>query len=138
MKYHMDHRHREVEWKDKGPSGQPSSSKNPDNISATKYNAICKRGPYAMIYSLCSKGKRSEMFVRTIPGWIQSKTMMKFNSDGAQRLHKSIFEMLVMDLMPFHTVSKPGFLRHQALSVPNFEVASDKYYRDMLDPTYDR
>ena len=43
---------------------------------------------------------------------------------------------MVIDLVPFHEVNKPGFLRNYALIVPNFEVASDKYYRDMLEPTY--
>ena len=46
--------------------------------------------------------------------------------------------MMVLDLDPFRIVNKPGFLRHQALCVPNFEVASDKYYRSMLDPTYEK
>ena len=64
--------------------------------------------------------------------------MIAHNSSRAQKIHKSIFETMLVDLVPFHEVNKPGFLRHHALVCPNFEVASDKYYRDMLDPTYER
>ena len=44
--------------------------------------------------------------------------------------------MIVLDLMPWSTVNKPGFLRNQKLSTPNFELVSEKYYRDLLDPSY--
>ena len=44
--------------------------------------------------------------------------------------------MIVLDLMPSSTVNKPGFLRNQKLSTPNFEPASEKYYRDMLSPSF--
>ena len=46
-----------------------------------------------------------------------------------QRYHKSIFECMILDLVPFSEVNKPGFLRHHQLLVPNFKVASEKYYR---------
>ena len=61
-----------------------------------------------------------------------------FNSEKAQKGHKSVFEMLVLDLLPWSTVNYPGFLRHHARMVPNFELASEKYYRDMLEPTYNK
>ena len=44
--------------------------------------------------------------------------------------------MIVLDLMPWSTVNKPGFLRNQKLSTPNFELASEKYYRDLPDQSY--
>ena len=31
-----------------------------------------------------------------------------------------------------------GFLRHQEISTPNYEVPSEKTFREMLDPTYNR
>ena len=51
-------------------------------------------------------------------------------------IHKSIFESMLLDLVPFSEVNKPGFLRHHALLAPNFEVASATYYTSLLDPTY--
>ena len=35
-------------------------------------------------------------------------------------------------------VNRPGFLRHHARMLPNFEIGSEKFYRDMLDPTYEK
>ena len=138
MKYHMDHIHPEIDWNAKEKSKEQPDDANEPSTSAKTHTAILKRGPYAQIYSLCAQERRPELFQSTIPNWVAAKTMMKFGSEKAQRIHKSIFEMLVMDLLPFHTVNKPGFLRLQAVTIPNFVVASDKYYRDMLSPTYDR
>ena len=73
-----------------------------------------------------------------MPGWVQSRAMLDINSDKAQMYHKSIFEMMILDLIPFSSVNKPGFLRHHYRLVPNFNLASDKYYRDMLDPAYQK
>ena len=138
MKYHMDHKHSDIEWKAKEKSAEPSDAGPPGKTNATQYNAIRKRGSYALIYSMCPKRRRPELFQSTIPNWVEAKTMLKFTSEKAQRYHQHIFEMLVMDLLPFHTVSKPGFLRLQAVQVPNFDVASDTFYRNMLGPSYDR
>ena len=138
MKYHMDHIHSEIVWNAKEKSNEQRDEPNEPPMSAKTHEAICKRGKYAQLYSLCSLERRPELFQSTIPNWVAAKTTMKFGSERAQRIHKSIFEMLVMDLLPFHTVNKPGFLRLQAVNTPNFDVASDKYYRDMLDPIYNR
>ena len=43
---------------------------------------------------------------------------------------------MILDLVPFREVDKPGFLRHHQLLAPNFEVASATYYSSLLDPTY--
>ena len=58
------------------------------------------------------------------------------NNEKAKKLHKSVFEMIVLDLMPWSKVNKPAFPRIQKLSTPNFVLASEKYYRDLLDPSY--
>ena len=89
------------------------------------------------ILDLCAKKNRSELFQSSIPGWIESKTTLKFGSEKAKRMHKSVFEYLVLDLKSFHSVALPGFLRHQQIMMPNFQVASPKYYRSMLDPAYE-
>ena len=46
--------------------------------------------------------------------------------------------MMVMDLVPFYEVNKPGFLRAWNTAAPNFTVASHTYYRSMLEGTYDK
>ena len=95
-------------------------------------------GSYTKLFSLCPQKNRRELFQSTIPNWTEAKTMLHFGSDRAQKIHKSIFEMLIMDNLPFYEVCKPGFLRAWHVAVPNFQVASDTYYRSLLEPTYDR
>ena len=46
--------------------------------------------------------------------------------------------MMVMDLVPFREVTKPGFLRLFTTAVPNFTVASHTYYRSMLEDSYNK
>ena len=101
------------------------------------YDVNASRKRKNTILDMCAKKNRSEMFQMTIPGWVEAKTTLSFASEKAQRFHKSIFEMIVMDLLPFYAVAKPGFLRHQQITVPNFIVASPKYYRSLLDPAYE-
>ena len=69
------------------------------------------------------------MFQNTIQDWDPPQSLLTMNSPRAQAIHKSIFEEMILDLVPFCEVNKPGFLRHHALICPDFEVASDKYYR---------
>ena len=97
-----------------------------------------KRGPPTSIFNMCAKKCRTELFQSTIPGHMESTTKLKFTSEKHQRLTKSIFEMLVVDLLPWHTVSKPGFLRHQVIATPNYLVPSEKYFREMLEPTFEK
>ena len=92
----------------------------------------------AQILTSKSKKERKDMFEFTIPDWIEATNMLDFNSARAQKIHRSIFELFIVDLVPFTEVNKPGFLRHHALLAPNFELASDKYYRSLLNPTYER
>ena len=88
-------------------------------------------------YSLCPKKKRGELFQATIPGWVEATTELDFHGPKAQRFHRSIFEMMVTDLLPFYEAAKPGFLRMIAVMHPNFAVASPTYYRSMLEPSYE-
>ena len=46
--------------------------------------------------------------------------------------------MMVLDLQPWFVVNVAGFLRHHALVAPNYKIASKKYYRSLLDPTYEK
>ena len=97
-----------------------------------------KAAGYVNIFNLRTNEERNAMFQTTIPGWIESRNPLDFHSFKAQRIHKAIFEQMVVDLVPFHEVNKPGFLRTFYVTTPNFKVASDKYYRSLLDPTYDQ
>ena len=71
-------------------------------------------------------------------GWVKSRTQLDPKGPKAQRFHKLIFERMVIDLDPFYSVCKPGYLREMAELCPNFTVGSDKFYRSMLDPTFEK
>ena len=124
LKMHMKGKHSEIAVAEtmQSPAGTPSR----------------KRGPSTSIFNMCTKKCRTELFQSTIPGHVEAMTKLKFTSEKAQRLTKSIFEMLVVDLLPWHTVGKPGFLRHQVIATPNYIVPGEKYFRGMLEPTFER
>ena len=90
------------------------------------------------IFRLRSKKDRTEFLQSSIPDWIEANTMMDIDHPRAQKIHKSIFEMMLVDRLPFTAANNPGFLRHHYLLAPNFDVGCDKYYRDMLTPTHDK
>jgi hypothetical protein len=90
------------------------------------------------LFDIKSKKQRTEMLQCTIPGWVDTNSKIDTNSEKGQRFHKSIFEMILLDIQPWSVVNDPGFLRHQALIAPNYEIASEKYYRNMLNPTYEK
>ena len=72
--------------------------------------------------SLRTKGERSNAFQKTIPNWIESRTIMPFNSKKAMEFHQGVFEMIVLDNHPFTIVNDRGFLRLLQKMAPNFEV----------------
>ena len=73
--------------------------------------------------SLRSKQERKEYFQQTIKGWQESHTKLALNSPKAQILHRSIFEMIILDDHPFTIVNDRGFLRHHQKTSPNFVVS---------------
>ena len=127
IRWHLNKQHPEVNL-DSGANNNEASTRS-TNESSSK-----KRGwtPTVPLWKLRSKKQRTDMFSCTIPGWVESKTTLDINHPRAQRIHKWIFETMILDLVPFREVDKPGFLRHHALLCPNFEVASAKYYRQVL------
>ena len=46
--------------------------------------------------------------------------------------------MFYLDLQTYQIVNDAGFIRVCHEMNPRFELASDKYYRDQLAPTYDK
>ena len=73
--------------------------------------------------SLRTKDERKQYFQQTITGWQESQTKLTFDSPKAQMLHKSIFEMIILDDQPFTFVNDRGFLRHHQKLAPNFVVS---------------
>ena len=130
MKTHLQRKHSEDL---KAFSGEQPNEEAPPATESRKRGGAS----YAKLYTLCPQKRRRELFQSTIPDWVEAKTMLHSGSDRAQRLHKAVFEHMIMDNAPFYEATKPGFLRMYAVAVPNFKVASDKYYRSMLEPAYE-
>ena len=107
MKNHLDRIHSKElkEISAKGPSAEPSSEPIKDVDTETRKRGS---GNYTELFSLCPQKRRKELFQSTIHDWVEAKTMLHFGSERAQRLHKRIFEMLIMDNQPFYEVMKPG------------------------------
>ena len=83
------------------------------------------------------------MIAQTIPGqpsvseWQKNCQKWKFHDPRSQAQHKAIFEFMVTDMQPWTIVDGAGFVRMYKKACPNFEIPSEKYYRDMLDPNYE-
>ena len=115
-----------------GTKLEENSSSTPTESTSGVGQLGHKRKSTFNVFKIRNKEQRTELYQNTIPDWVEAKTMMKMKSDRAQKLHKTLFERLVLDLVPFSEVNNPGFLRYQAVIAPNFEVGSDKYYRYAL------
>ena len=142
---HMKNIHSDIEFGSKSHTSTPASTSateqsNPTQEQPGSSNEGNRKrgGSMAKLYDLCSKEKRRKLFQSTIPGWVEAKHELDFHGPRAQRIHKSIFEKMVVDLDPFYEASKPGFLRMCQQMLPNFRVASRTYYRSLLEPTYDK
>ena len=110
----------------------------PVKEASSAQKEVKKNKGYVNIFNLRTQDERKAMLQQTLPNFVESKRPFDFHSPQAQRIHKSIFERHVVDLVPWHEVNKPGFIRSYAIIEPRFKLASDKYYRSLLDPTYDR
>ena len=117
MKWHMDHTHPTIEITESANV----SDKNVDNTAT-------KRKSTVPLWKFRNKQERVEMCRATIPGWTPPKTMLPRDSPRAQSIHKSVFEEMILDNVPFSEVDKPGYLRHHAIVCPEFELASAKHY----------
>ena len=73
-----------------------------------------------------------------MPGWVDNISKVDSNSEEGLKFHRSIFEMIILDLQPWSIVNNRGFLRHHAVYTPHFDIGSEKYYRSMLNPAYEK
>ena len=135
LKRHIERNHKD-EWIVISKQLEPkSTSKRPrDENSESENNLNCR-----------TKKARNELFERTLPqgqpsvsAWQKSCETWAFHDPRSQKIHKAIFEFMVTDMMPWDTVEGAGFLRMYKQTCPNFSVASESYYRNQLDPNYEK
>ena len=70
---------------------------------------------FAPIFNVRSKKLREELVSNTITDWAKPTKKLEFYSVEAQRIHKSLFETMVLDLQPFTIVNDPGIIRHHSI-----------------------
>ena len=126
---HLKNRHPEIKL-------TPENSKSSEGNEEGELNSNKRKT--VPIFNIRSKKQRTDMLQSTIPNWVEATSKIDSNSEKGQKFHKSIFEMLVLDLQPWSAVNDAGFLRHHAVIAPNYEIASEKYYRSQLDPAYEK
>ena len=85
-----------------------------------------------------NKKERTELYQKTIPNWVENTVKWTFNHPSAQKLHKAVFEMCVIDLKGWDEINSIGFQRLMQMSNPKFELASPKYYSSMLEKSYNQ
>ena len=90
------------------------------------------------IFNLKTKKARETVIQTTMNGFVRPTKMLTFHSDAAQKIHRSIFEMIVVDCEPFSIVNQPGFIRSYAQARPDFQLGSAMYYRNLLEPSYEK
>ena len=133
MEHHLNFSHAD---KFKVSKPKESETENEPSGSQGLKRAANDDNENAKLFNLRSKKERKTMLFQTIPGWVESQSKLEFNSQRAQKIHKSIFEMNILDKQPWTMVNDPGFIRLLNVLEPRFEIASDKYYREMLEPSH--
>ena len=109
-----------------------------ENEAIEEKKANVENNDDVKLVNLRTKNDRKRMIQATLPGIIEKRQKLDFNSSEAQKYHKRVFEMMLLDLRPFRCVNEPGFIRLCHEFNPRFELASDTYYRNLLEPTYDK
>ena len=90
------------------------------------------------LFNCRTKQERKQMLQTTIGESFDRGKMYELNSDQAQKYHRKVFEMMILDLRPFNCVNNPGFIRLCFEFDRRFDLASETYYRNLLSPTFEK
>ena len=93
------------------------------------------------IFNLRTNKKRKEFLVQTkvssfTVGSPSSTACYDIHDARAKEKHRGILMMVVLDLQPWSIVNDPGFLYYSSQMDPHYKVASDKFYRGLLDKAF--
>ena len=88
----------------KHPDVKVDSTEENAGTAATDNRKRPVPGSSVCIYNLRTKQQRRDMFQATLPECSGSDNLLDIHSRRAQMIHKSIFEEMVMDLLPFTEV----------------------------------
>ena len=95
------------------------------------------------LFKLRTKMQRKEFLVQSkVSSWVKGAGTSKpgnvydIHDARAKEKHKGILMMVILDLQPWSMVNDPGFLYFSNQMDPHYHVASDKFYRGLLDKAY--
>ena len=102
-----------------------TTTDNPENIpTSDQLEPLTIKKRTIPLFDIRSKWQRTEMLQFTMPGWFDNISKVDSNSEEGLKFHRSIFEMIILDLQPWSIVNNPGFLRHHAVFTPHFDIRS--------------
>ena len=93
------------------------------------------------IFNLRTNKKRKEFMDQSkissfTVGNPSSGATYEIHDARAKEKHRGILMMVVLDLQPWSIVNDPGFLYYSNQMDPHYKVASDKFYRGLLDKAF--
>ena len=98
----------------------------------------------APLWNLRTSGKRQEFLHQAkVSNWVAGGSTINeptydIHDARAKDRHKGILMMVILDLQPWSIVNDPGFLYYSNQLDSHYKVASDKFYRGLLDKAYKR
>ena len=117
MKNHLERNHKK-EYDVLYPEPEKKSKSDEESDSETQPLKV-------KISKLRTQADRRELLKGTIPGWVESKNKLPFDSVRAKNIHRLIFEMNILDFQPFSIVNDAGFIRLMNFLEPRYEIPSD-------------
>ena len=95
------------------------------------------------LFNLRTSRQRQEFLVQSkVSSWVTGGGATKadhtydIHDARAKEKHRGILMMVIMDLQPWSMVNDPGFLYFSSQMDPHYKVASDKFYRGLLDKAF--
>jgi hypothetical protein len=129
MKNHLSQKH---------PDQYTTFKKTDEENNQKKRQAEEDEEDPAGAFSLRNKKQKNDLLQLTVPDLMADNTEgWKMNDPRNMRIHKSVLTHMIWDLQPFNIVNQPGFLTLLKTLNPKFSPGSDKYYRDMMQKSYD-
>lgn len=97
------------------------------------------------LYNLRTNGQRQNFLHQSnLTGWVGSQPSVRQSPSStydihdarAKERHRGVLMMVVLDLQPWSIVNNPGFLHYSYQLDPHFKLASDTFYRNLLDKAF--
>ena len=100
-------------------------------------------GGNVSLFNLRTNRQRQEFLVQSkVSNWVTGGGSVKadhvydIHDSRAKEKHRGILMMVILDLQPWSIVNDPGFLFFSNQMDPHYKLASDKFYRGLLDKAY--